>query len=288
MALALTSTEGWAHQQAFKIIGSSAAYDALSSSLQASIKDEARDYSTQSLHPAGQLVITMGYEGLLEALRTEPDAPILATFISSSRFYAAIAALDSNRAANIGAVFSDPSPTAQLVLARQILGRGARIGFISSSSAAVIDRQLGRPTILGEQRYIQQLSSAKGIGAALNRIGGIDALLAMPDSVVYNRATIRSLISSLYRQRASLIGYSANMVKVGAIASVYSTRDQLLRQVVEQASQWHQAGKRPHVSHPVYFDVVVNEHLTNSLGFDVPSDAALRNAIDNALGRAQP
>lgn len=288
MALALTSTEGWAHQQAFKIIGSSAAYDALSSSLQASIKDEARDYSTQSLHPAGQLVITMGYGGLLEALRTEPDAPILATFISSSRFYAAIAALDSNRAANIGAVFSDPSPTAQLVLARQILGRGARIGFISSSSAAVIDRQLGRPTILGEQRYIQQLSSAKGIGAALNRIGGIDALLAMPDSVVYNRATIRSLISSLYRQRASLIGYSANMVKVGAIASVYSTRDQLLRQVVEQASQWHQAGKRPHVSHPVYFDVVVNEHLTNSLGFDVPSDAALRNAIDNALGRAQP
>lgn len=288
MALVLASTESWAHRQAFKIIGNSAAYDQLSSALQASMHDGSRANGAKAILSDQQLVITMGYDGLLEALRDEPDAPIIATFISSSDFYAVVALLDSNRAAHVGAVFSDPSPIAQLALARQILGRGARIGFLSSAPTAVIERQLGRPTILGGQRYIQRLSSAKGIGAALNRIGGIDGLLAMPDEVIYNRATIRSLINSLYRQRASLIGYSANMVKVGAIASVYSTREQLIQQVVEQARQWQATSRLPLISHPLYFDVAVNKHLTNSLGFEVPSDAALRNAIDNALGRVLP
>lgn len=285
MALTLISTDSWAQQQAFKIVGSSSAYDQLSSALRASMQAEG---TQKAINSGRQLVITMGYDGLLEALRDEPDAPILATFISSTLFYAALAPLDSASVARVGAVFSDPSPKAQLALARQILGRGARIGFLSSAPSAVVDRQLGNPPILDGRHYIQQLSSAKGIGAALNRLGAIDALLAMPDDVIYNRATIRSLISSLYRQRASLIGYSANMVKVGAIASVYSTREQLIQQVVEQASQWQATASMPLISHPVYFDVAVNKHLTNSLGFNVPSDAALRNAIDNALGRSLP
>jgi hypothetical protein len=55
----------------------------------------------------------------------------------------------------------------------------------------------------------------------------VDALLAVPDPLVFNSQTAANILAAAYRRRIPLIGFSPAYTRAGALVSLYSTPDQI-------------------------------------------------------------
>ena len=107
------------------------------------------------------------------------------------------------------------------------------------------------------------------INRVLNRVAPADVLLAMPDSGVYNTDTIRNILLSTYRHKQGVIGFSADMVKAGALATTYSDIEDIDAQVAEMAHAFARTGELPPPQFPRYFRTIVNDGVARSLDLDV-------------------
>jgi ABC-type uncharacterized transport system substrate-binding protein len=124
---------------------------------------------------------------------------------------------------------------------------------------------------------VEALAQGDDINRVLNRIAPNEVLLAMPDSGVYNAENIRNILLSTYRHKQGVIGFSADMVKAGALASTYSEVEDINAQVAELAAAFVATGELAPPQFPRYFSTIVNEGVARSLDIEV-GDAARRFA----------
>lgn len=108
-----------------------------------------------------------------------------------------------------------------------------------------------------------------------------DVLLALPDSKVYNRRSVKNILLSAYRQRIPVIGFSENFVSAGALAAVYSSAEHIAEQVansVLELDNTYQPVIHTHV-YPKGFTVSVNKQVAKALDLDIPSEKALHKSL---------
>jgi putative ABC transport system substrate-binding protein len=98
--------------------------------------------------------------------------------------------------------------------------------------------------------------------------GKTDFVVALPDSTLYNSATIRPLILASLENRLPLIGFSAAFVRSGASMGVYADFEDIGQQTAETAqrimtgqSQAAHEGPRRHIT-------AVNQRVLRLLGMD--------------------
>ena len=115
---------------------------------------------------------------------------------------------------------------------------------------------------------IEELAPGDDINRVLNRIAPNEVLLAMPDSGVYNAENIRNILLSTYRHKQGVIGFSADMVKAGALASTYSDIEDINAQVAEMAAAFVATGELAPPQFPRYFSTIVNEGVARSLDIE--------------------
>lgn len=84
----------------------------------------------------------------------------------------------------------------------------------NADTATAMARELGA---LGFHVISAPVDSAAELPQALRRIGKADALLAIPDAVVYSPELARGLLLFTYRTRTPLIAYSQAWVRAGAL-----------------------------------------------------------------------
>jgi len=153
-----------------------------------------------------------------------------------------------------------------------------RIGVIygpQSYKQAPVVREQARAR--GYQLVEAQISTDTEIGLALqNMVGKIDVLLALPDQVVVNPNTAKSLILDSYLHEIALIGYSHALVKAGALMAVHSTPQQFGKQAYELVAD-EAAREEQHstIQYPRYFRVAVNYQVARALGIDLPAEEVL-------------
>ena len=111
------------------------------------------------------------------------------------------------------------------------------------------------------------------MGDVLARIGRSEVLLALPDSAVYNPENIRNILLSTYRRKQAVIGFSSDMVKVGALATTYSEIEDINAQVAEMAASFVATGDLPPPQFPRYFRTAINEGVARSLDIAVSDEA---------------
>jgi hypothetical protein len=227
---------------------------------------------------ASDVRVTVGRAAFEEALAAEDARPIVAAYLTSNEFEAAIA---GRKPAHVTAVFSNPDPRDQVALARALLGRSALAAFDSPTTHHLVQ-------LLAESAHPIPASAEQKIDSLLRAADSFDAIIALPDPNLLNRSSINHVVRTLYARRKVLIGYSVTLTKVGALASVYVRPDAIAQSVIDVLSEYAARGTLPG---PVFVrdvDVMVNDRLARSLNIAVPETAELLNAVRSRKSEGAP
>jgi hypothetical protein len=215
--------------------------------------------------------VTIGAEAFRVALAEGDKGPVIAAYLSSVEFEAVLNGRERPR--NVTAVFSNPDPVDQVILARKLLGRST-VGVFDSPAAHSLVKRLGSKGV-----HAIQVSPGQGIDSLLRATYSLDVMIVTPDAGVLNRSNINHVVRVLYQQRKFLVGYSDTLTRVGCVASVYVTSDAIARNVMRVIEQQGVSGVLPE---PVFvrdIEVSINDRLARSLNIVSVDRAEILDAI---------
>ena len=231
----------------------------------------AASFRTELAQSRRLVYIAIGPAALRDAVSRVDDSVVISAFTSSQVVEAvARGAHKSGRHAFITAVYAEPAPADQLRLIDLLYRRPVRVTAIVGADTSHLNTFLRAPAhAIG----VEAMGPDEDINRVLNRVAPADVLLAMPDSGVYNTDTIRNILLSTYRHKQGVIGFSADMVKAGALATTYSDIEDIDAQVAEMAYAFAATGELPAPQFPRYFHTIVNDGVARSLDLDVSAAA---------------
>lgn len=211
------------------------------------------------------IYLPVGPEALRYLVNSNTIGPIISTFTSHKVFHT-ILDKAPGRAGTTSAVYADPSPAQQVKLIGLIYRKPIKVGVILGSENRHIESVLRRSVTPSQAEVSYEiLNPGEDINRILTRLADVQVLLATPDSTVYNAETIRTILVSTYRRNQAVIGFSASIVKAGALASTYSNIEDNVAQIDEMVSDYEATGRLPEPQFPKYFDVLVNSDVARSL-----------------------
>jgi ABC-type uncharacterized transport system substrate-binding protein len=227
----------------------------------------AASFRTELAQRRRMVYIAIGPVALRDAARRNDDSVVISAFTSSQVVQAVAAA---NHQSAITAVYAEPAPADQLRLIELLYRRPLRIAFVAGAETAHLKPLL---RAVHAPIEIEEMAPGEDINRVLNRIAPQEVLLAMPDSGVYNTDTIRNILLSTYRHKQGVIGFSADMVKAGALATTYSEIEDIDTQVAEMAYAFATTGQLPPPEFPRYFATIINDGVARSLDLGVSAAA---------------
>ena len=224
-------------------------------------------FRTELAQRRRMVTIAVGPDALRKVAARRCDCVVIAAFTSSQVWRSVLKKVPPARAAAMTAVYAEPAPLDQLQLASLLYRRPVRV-------AAILGRHgdFFAPGLQGRVEVVQA-GPEDDINYLLGRLGRSEVLLALPDSSVYTPENVRSILLSTYRRKQAVIGFSADMVKVGALASTYSEVEDINAQVAEIAASFVATGELPAPQFPRYFRTAINEGVASSLDIVVSEDA---------------
>lgn len=234
----------------------------------------------QRITPDIDLIVSAGSEAFRSVLAQGPGLPVLATLLPRSAYEDALQR-SPQRPRNVSAIYLDQPARRQAAFLRLLLPGRNNVGLLVGSGtrsqlpglrAALAQRQLRLDT-----EYVEQNEMLLPAMEAL--LPRVDVLLALPDSQLYRRETIKPILITAYRHQRPLVAFSAAFVKSGALAALYATPEQMGRQV---ASQVAQSGARlPAPSGADEFTISINDSVAEALGWRIQGETALYRALSD-------
>ena len=137
------------------------------------------------------------------------------------------------------AIYAEPAPADQLQLVSLLYRRPVRVAAIVGPDTGFLQAGAGAA---GAELYDFATRRRHQPRAEPHRRRP-QVLLAMPDSAVYTPENFRNILLSTYRHNQGVIGFSADMVKAGALASTYSDIEDINAQVAEMAADFVATGE---------------------------------------------
>lgn len=222
------------------------------------------------------LVIAVGAAAARAVAKAAGAAPVLCVLVPRLAFERIADTARRPRSA-FSAIYLDQPLARQLALIRLTLPGKHRIGVLAGPDAkGQIPRLRTAASRASFELAVETADEENAIVPALNRLlPQVDALLAVPDAVAYNRNTARSVLLTTYRHQRPVIAFSQAYVTAGALAAVFSTPSQIARQAAELVRPLSASAALPAPRFPNYFSVAVNRYVARSLSLDVADEAAL-------------
>lgn len=129
------------------------------------------------------------------------------------------------------------------------------------------------------------VSSERNVGEALSYLlDDIDVLLALPDARIHNSLTISHILTTAYRNNLPVVGFSSAYVKAGATAAVYTSPEDIARQIADTVIEYL------HSRHVVndhqqarYFSISFNFEVARSLGLPPLSPSEIKQKISKDI-----
>ncbi|MEN8178678.1 MAG: ABC transporter substrate binding protein [Pseudomonadota bacterium] len=160
-------------------------------------------------------------------------------------------------------------------LIKKILQPARRIGIlIRPSEHRHINNLAKKAKKVGLSIHTEVIENEDEIGRKLSMLlDRVDVLLAQPDNKLYNRKTVSKILLSSYRKNIPVIGYSSAYVKAGALAAVYSSPEDIGKDIGVTIADYLAHRKIPTGSiFPSFFSVSINEKVGASLGIQLKSE----------------
>lgn len=226
----------------------------------------AKTFVKKSHNKKKSVYLTVGPLALRILLSQGIKDPIISTFTSSLAYRSVIDEISDISSQPITAVFAEPSPNDQFKLISLLFKREINVGFLLSDKNLFLLpllQQAAAKNHLG--LTVEHVSRENQINRALNAIGKLPVVLAVPDSTIYNAQSVKSILITSYRRNQAIVGYSTALVNAGALATVFSTPEDIVAQVEELLTDFDNSGRLREAQYPKYFSVYINEDVARSL-----------------------
>lgn len=231
-----------------------------------------------------ELVIALGVKALGASSKLSFTTPVLGVYTPLPAYNDLLA--NSRRVlGTFSAIVLDQPNARRLLLVKTILPQAKRVGVLLGPSskqeadnlkdvAEKVDIVINQENVYQESELITKLSSL---------LESSDALVALPDPLVFSRETAQSILLTSYRYQKPVFGYSQSYVQAGALAGVYTNTKQLAKQAAEIAVQSQQAiGGLPPPQAPKYFSVMINRQVARSLQIQLTDEATIHKKMVEA------
>lgn len=219
------------------------------------------------------LYIAVGQPAFQSLTTQNLDSAILALLTSSQAFRSIVEGSARYRTRDVSAIYADASPFNQLKLAASVSRNHASMVTFVSAKTAYLKPVLQRAAAqAGVELEIVQLARDESLTQELDQSASSRGVLALPDSSLYTPENIRAMLITTYRQNQFVIGYSSSFVKAGALASTYSTIEDIASQAAEASREYSATGRLPAAQYPKYFEVSINDNVARSLNIIITDE----------------
>lgn len=226
------------------------------------------------------LIVPVGIRAIALTLRAAGSLPVLSLLIPHASYTSLLnTAAAGHDPSTRSAIYLDQPLSRQLDLLQALLPDTRRIATLAGPTSMMQTAEL---KTLCTQRGLHL--ATQSVAANSNPIHALtplldqaEALLALPDPVVFNRASLQAILLTTYRGGLPVLGFSQAYVRAGALAAVHSTAWQIGQQAGEwlvelaHTGQWQLGTPR----HPAYYSVSVNRQVAKTLGIRVADDDTL-------------
>ena len=230
---------------------------------------------------ADDVLVAVGTQATELALKSHGSSPLLSVLVPKATFDRMLKQAAAGR--TVTAIYLDQPLSRYIGLAKLVVPDLKTIGVILGPTTGSQAGALAQATAA----YSLKLATAgmtdgnplPALSALLEDSG---VILALPDPVVYNRYTLPPLLLTTFRYRIPVVGFSAALVKAGAVAAVYSRPALIGRQAAEMLQSTPPGGG----TYPRYFDVRFNRAVAQALDLALPSEAEAKATLQQ--GGAAP
>ncbi|WP_097461297.1 ABC transporter substrate-binding protein [Mangrovitalea sediminis] len=224
------------------------------------------------------IIVTLGPAELNAVLNQVDDKmPVLALFVTQQQYQT----LQHDQAPRVSAIFYDPPLLRQALLGTLIFPQAQRISLLTSPGyGGDLEKLRNRLVKRGLAMQAFPVDTIRNLVRTLDRalVYG-DFLLGTPDPKIYNRATIKHILLTTYRQSRVLIGPGRAYVRAGALASTYTTIPDFAAQAADMIRTWQRTGKLPAAAFADRYAVDVNRQVARSLNIIVPPTDTLEKEL---------
>ena len=221
------------------------------------------------------MVIAVGPVALRAVMADVGEGPVVSVFTSSQVYHSIIETAGDRRSAAT-AIYAEPSPAAQLRLVGMLFKRPVRTAVVLGARTAFLEPSLQRAAAATKMPLVvENYGAGDSINGILSRTSDAPAILAIPDSLVYNSENLRTVLLTTYRNGQAVVGFSAALVRAGALATTYSEVEEINAQLEELVNDYDGNGRLPEPQFPKYFRTLINEDVARSLNLVV--DEIARN-----------
>ena len=248
----------------------------LPASIRLVVREPARDGNDSA--GAFDLVVAVGMKAA-EAAASTPHSPVLAVMVPKAGYDSLF--LGQKAPYGISAIYLDQPWERQVDFLYALLPDVERVGLLYSPETRLeVSPLLNSVANHGGSVVAQSVQSADRLFASLEKVlSGSDVLLAIPDSRIYNAASIRNILLTSYRQEVPLIGLSQGYVNAGALAAIFTLPEQIAEQTARQVAAFEKRRVLAAPSYPEDFTVALNSQVARSMEIRMPSEDEIRKRM---------
>ena len=239
----------------------------------------------------GSLVVAIGSGATREAFARYPQANVLALLIPMTLWLDLNPPARENR--HFAAVVIDQPLERAVLLGKLLKPEAQRFGAVfGPATEAIQSSSLARVKAMGIDLRTEKLpANANPISVLRAAIETSDVFVAVPDRADFNRNVAKWVLRLSFRDKVPVIGFSSSYAEAGALASIYSSPEnvgrhgaELLARRLDDSGAGSDSGDAEWRAHyPRYYTLQVNEDVARVLGIAVPPLEQLYRMYQNAL-----
>jgi putative ABC transport system substrate-binding protein len=236
--------------------------------IQLGILDVSQFHSALQGPLSGQdLLVAVGTRATREVATVDSAVPLLSVLIPRIAYEQIHAERLTNSA--FSAIFLDQPMERRFELVRRVVPGAKHVGVLLSDSTLPYQAELQQVALdSAMQLEVESVREEDRVVPLLDRLlRRSDAMLAIVDLLVFNRANVRNVLLTAYRHRVPVFGVSESYAKAGCVAAVYSKPGHIGVQLAEEILAYATDGDAglPTPQFPRYFSVAYNSRVARSL-----------------------
>lgn len=226
------------------------------------------------------LVITLGKEATEYVSRQFPNKPIISAYLTLQQWQD----LELPDQHHIAVLLDQPLE--RYLLFSHYLLQPRSIGIVNFVPLEITTRQSRILSKLQLRLSQYQLDKVDTLLAKIRQlVQNDDALLMLPNQVIYSHHRLKGILLTSYRKNTPVISYSPAHVKSGALASIYSSPDDIGKHLGDLLDRHLNQDLRfedsPQFAH--YYSIITNSRVADSLGLKLPDVSELRQKMSETI-----